>query len=131
VDDDPDCADSLVLVLRHWGHDPRAAYDGWLALHLSVDHRPDVVFLDLALAGMDGYAVADGLRRQPGPGRPCLVALTGYSDEAHRQAAEASFDHFLVKPVGPATLRGLLARVAVTRGLAHEVRQRGPRHGTG
>src|SRR2546423_185219 len=79
VDDNRDAADSLCLLASAWGHDPRAAYDGASALRVAAEHAPDVVFCNLGLPDMDAAALAG--RLSPGP---ALVALTGYSDEAHR-----------------------------------------------
>lgn len=42
-----------------------------------------------------------------------LIALTGWGQEQDRQrTSEADFDHHLVKPVDPATLRSLLSEIA-------------------
>lgn len=42
-----------------------------------------------------------------------LIAVTGYSQERDRKnAMEAGFQHYLVKPVDPAKLVGLLAGMA-------------------
>src|SRR5579884_1042159 len=90
VDDNRDAADSLCLLASLWGHDARPAYDGASALRLAAEHPPDVVVCDLSLPDMDGTAVAS--RLSPGP---ALVALTGYPDEAHREAAAAAgFAHY-------------------------------------
>jgi CheY-like chemotaxis protein len=104
VDDDRDNADILCLLVSLWGHDARAAYDGASALRVAAESPPDVVLCDLGLPDMDAAALA----AQLGPG-PALVALTGYSDDAHRQeAAAAGFDPYLVKPCEPRSLRQVL-----------------------
>jgi CheY-like chemotaxis protein len=54
---------------------------------------------------MDGYRVAEELRRQPGTTATRLIALTGYgNEEARRRSREAGFDAHLVKPVDPEAL---------------------------
>jgi CheY-like chemotaxis protein len=72
-------------------------------------YRPDLVFLDIGMPGVDGYEVARRLRRQPGLETVRLVALTGYGQEEDRRLArEAGIDHHLVKPVNPEALEALL-----------------------
>jgi CheY-like chemotaxis protein len=108
VDDNPDSADSLALLLGMWGHDVRVANDGPAALAAAEAHGPDVVLLDIGLPGMSGYDVARALREsRAAPGM--IVALTGYGqDEDRRRSLEAGFGHHLVKPVSPAELKQLL-----------------------
>ncbi len=56
---------------------------------------------------MDGYTTAKEIRKNGFKGT--LIALTGYSlDETKQQAAEAGFDHYLVKPVGFTDLKAVL-----------------------
>jgi CheY-like chemotaxis protein len=110
VDDDRDTADSTAMLLRLWGHDVLTAPDGFHALALARESRPDAVLLDLDLPGMDGCEVARRLRQDPGSGTPLLVAMTGYGrEEDVRRVAEAGFDHHFLKATDPAALEYLLA----------------------
>jgi CheY-like chemotaxis protein len=110
VDDNVDAAESLAVLLRLQGHEVRVAHDGPGALSLVGVYRPEVVFLDLGMPGMDGYEVARRLRRQFGPGDVRLAALTGWGQpEDRRRSQEAGFDLHLVKPVDPTTLEQVLA----------------------
>jgi CheY-like chemotaxis protein len=69
-----------------------------------------LVFLDIGMPGMDGYAVARRLRKIPGLERTILAALTGWGqEEDRRRTAEAGFDHHLVKPIESKSLENLLA----------------------
>jgi CheY-like chemotaxis protein len=109
ADDDADTADSLALLLRLWGHDVRAAYEGVEALALAFFYLPDVLLLDVAMPGLDGFRLARLVRSQPRLDGAVLVAVTGYADDAHRQMGlRAGFDHYLVKPVEPAVIVALL-----------------------
>ncbi len=105
-----DAADSLALLLRLQGHEVRMAHDGPAALQIAAASRPDLVFLDIGMPGMDGYEVARRLRGEPGLRSVVLVALTGWGQgEDRRRSREAGFDHHLVKPVDPHALQRLLA----------------------
>jgi CheY-like chemotaxis protein len=84
------------------------AYGGAAALELAGVYRPDVLLLDVAMPGMDGLRLARHLRRQACFQATRLIAVTGYADAAHRLLCEGAFDHYLVKPTDPDTLKGLL-----------------------
>jgi CheY-like chemotaxis protein len=117
VDDNEDAADSLAMLLRLEGHEVRLTYDGPTALEMAKGYRPDMVFLDIGMPGMDGYEVARRLRQQDGLENVRLAALTGWGQqEDRRRSAEAGFDHHLVKPVEPKDLLGLLAQLKLPKG---------------
>jgi PAS domain S-box-containing protein len=110
VDDNEDAAESLAVLLRLGGHEVRVAHDGPGALQAARERPPDLVFLDIGMAGMDGYEVARRLRQEPGWGQRRLVAVTGWGqDEDRRRAQEAGFDYHLTKPADPVALQKLLA----------------------
>ena len=112
VDDDHDTAVSTAEVCRLSGFPARHAVSGDEALALAAGDRPDVVFLDVAMPGMDGCELARRLTRLPGR-PPLLVALSGYAADRDRlQTAAAGCHLHLTKPVHPGTLAGLLRRVA-------------------
>jgi two-component system, chemotaxis family, CheB/CheR fusion protein len=82
VDDSHDCAESLALVVRFWGHEAVVTYDGPAALEAASARRPDVVLLDLAMPRMDGYQLARRLRQIPGVEKGLLVAVSGHGSQA-------------------------------------------------
>jgi two-component system CheB/CheR fusion protein len=109
VDDNRDSADSLAMLLRLVGHDVRTVNDGRQALVVAAGYRPNLVFLDIGLPGMDGYNVARHMRTQPELADVVLVALTGYgTEEDRRRSEEAGFNHHMVKPVHFEALNELL-----------------------
>jgi CheY-like chemotaxis protein/two-component sensor histidine kinase len=109
VDDNRDAADSLALMLTLSGHDTRAAYGGVAALELAAQFLPDIVLLDIGMPQLNGYQVAEQIRRQPWGRRIALVALTGWGqEEDKRRALAAGFDHHLTKPLDPLRLAALL-----------------------
>ena len=70
------------MLLRVYGHDVRAAQDAPSAIEIAVAFRPEVVFLDLGLPGIDGYELARRLREHPDLRQARLAALSGYGQEA-------------------------------------------------
>jgi PAS domain S-box-containing protein len=111
VDDNVDAAASLAKVLtRLMGQEVRVAHDGLEALEAADEFRPEIVLLDIGMPGLDGYEVAERLRREPEFEGTLLVALTGWGQpEDQRRSQEVGFDRHLVKPVDPEALRELLA----------------------
>jgi CheY-like chemotaxis protein len=108
IDDNVYAAEGLARLLRLDGHSVDVAYDGTGGLNAALARRPDVIFLDIGLPGLDGYAVARKMR-DAGLNGVKLVALTGYGkDDDRRRARAAGFDEYLVKPAEPAELRRLL-----------------------
>jgi CheY-like chemotaxis protein len=109
VDDNRDAAESMSMLLEMWGHEVAYAYDGPSALITAQQLRPQAVFLDIGLPGMDGYEVAERLRALPEGKDAVLIAITGYGQEDDRRRSQrAGIDHHLVKPVAPDALRRLI-----------------------
>lgn len=111
VEDDPESLEMMGALLALWGHRPRLVADGPAGLDAAAQEMPDVVLLDLGLPGIDGFEVARRLRRGPGGQEVLIVAVTAFRGEEHRrQAQEAGFDKYLMKPVDIETLRLVLAQ---------------------
>ncbi len=111
VDDNLDTAGALAGLLELSGFEVRSAHDGREALDAARAHRPGAILLDIGLPGMDGYQVAEHLRREDCLRDATIIAITGYGEEqAFRRSREAGFDHHLVKPVNYETLLSLLIR---------------------
>jgi len=115
VDDNSDAATSLSLMLGMMGHETRTAFDGFDGLEVAAEFRPDVIFLDIGMAKMNGYEMARRLRAQPWGKHVVLIAVTGWGQaEDKRRSAEAGFDHHVVKPADPLALAKLLGSLART-----------------
>ncbi|MBA3588982.1 ATP-binding protein [Methylibium sp.] len=116
VDDNQDAATSLAELLELTGHETRFAHDGLEAVQAAESFRPDVVLLDIGLPKLNGFEAARMIRQQPWGKDMMLVALTGWGqEEDRRMSSEAGFDAHLVKPVDPAALTELLARMRSPR----------------
>ena len=99
VDDNVDSAASLAMLLQLHLHDVRVAHDGKTALAEVSTSRPEIVFLDIGLPGMDGYEVARKLRSEYDHKSLTLIAMTGYGHEDDRRNSQAAgFNAHLVKP---------------------------------
>jgi two-component system, sensor histidine kinase len=115
IEDDTDARDALAALLGLDGHHVTATGDGAHGVDLAKAAPPDVAVIDIGLPGLDGYEVARRIRSTVAPST-VLIALTGYSlPEDRQRAAEAGFDDHIVKPVDPADLSRLLAKLAQGR----------------
>ena len=109
VDDNEDARESLVLLVRSWGHEVAGAADGPSAIALAEKFEPQTALLDIGMPGMNGYQLARHFRAMPRYADLQLVAMTGFGREEDRDAARAAgFNSHLVKPVGLDELEALL-----------------------
>lgn len=110
VDDDPAMRLLLDLLLRADGHRVRQAATVEQALLASAEQRPDLLLLDINLAGQRGDALIPLLDR--GLGRPRRVCLVSSQPAPELAAVAAEHDvRWLSKPVDPAALQRLLVEV--------------------
>jgi CheY-like chemotaxis protein len=110
VDDNPDSALSMAMMLSIMGHDARTAHDGESALASAETFLPEVVLLDIGLPKLNGYEVAQRIRKQAWGQSMFLIAVTGWGqDEDRQRSSEVGLNVHMVKPVEPSALEKLLA----------------------
>ena len=116
VDDNVDAAFVLSMLLKKMDHEVHAMHGGEEAIGLVKGFRPDVVFLDIGMPGMDGYEVCRRMRKLEGLEQCHIVALTGWGQQEDKdRAKEAGFDKHLVKPTDRETIIQLLADFSEAR----------------
>jgi PAS domain S-box-containing protein len=109
IEDNRDLSALLGSFLEILGHKVTAAYSGAEGVRQARIIRPDIVFCDIGLPGMNGYEVAKLIREDGAQRDVFLVALTGYTRESDiRLARESGFDRYLAKPMDAAKLRQVL-----------------------
>ncbi|MES2390393.1 MAG: response regulator [Acidobacteriota bacterium] len=110
ADDASSSRELLRSILERSGYDVVEAEDGEQVLEMAPKVVPDVIVLDLQMAGMDGWATVAALRSHPELGRKPIVALAGAAmDVTADQMVKAGFSSYLVKPIGPRKLRECIA----------------------
>jgi two-component system KDP operon response regulator KdpE len=107
VDDDPAMVGAITALVGTEGHQVITAYDGLSAVRRFREERPDIVLLDLAMPGPDGFTISGQIRAAGTT--PILVVSGESSEEAKVKALGIGADDYLVKPFGRAEL---LARIA-------------------
>ena len=106
VDDDPAMVGAITALVGTEGHRVVTAYDGVTAIRRFREEEPDLVLLDLAIPGPDGYSVAGQIRAI---GTVPVIVVSGESgEEAKVRALQIGADDYLTKPFGRAEL---LARI--------------------
>lgn len=115
VDDNVDALESLRDYLTHLGHDVIATSEPLQAVRMAEQFQPTVAVLDIGLPGMDGYALAQALRKSFPAEALRLIALTGYGQtKDFERSRRAGFETHLVKPVSLEALEAAIARNRAT-----------------
>ncbi|QJW99003.1 Chemotaxis protein methyltransferase CheR [Frigoriglobus tundricola] len=79
---------------------------------MALQGRPDCLILDINMPQLDGYALAERVRRESSLARVKLIAVSAYSHSDHvRRTEEVGFDYRLTKPALPGELERLLAMI--------------------
>ena len=124
VDDDPDIARFVEVNLRSAGYDVAVAGDGEEALERAGELRPDLVLLDVMMPRIDGFEVAQRLRKNPQTANTSIIMLTAKALSADKVTGlQSGADDYIIKPFDPIEL---LARVKGTLRRAKEMRNLSP-----
>jgi putative two-component system response regulator len=100
VDDEEKNLKLLSVLLQKGGYLFETAHNGSEALEKVRDFRPDLIFLDVMMPGMDGFEVCRRLRSEPAGCRIPVVMVTALADRDSRlRGLEVGANDFLSKPV--------------------------------
>ena len=115
VDDQAGARDAVSAVLEQCGARVAVAASSVEALEVLATFRPDVLVSDVGMPGEDGYALIRRVRALASEdgGRIPAAALTAYARvEDRRRALLAGYQAHVPKPVAPAALVAVIARLA-------------------
>lgn len=112
VEDNQDAAEMMAELIEAFGHEVKFVHHANDALQVLEGWDAQVVLSDIGLPDIDGYTLAEQIRRRETPiSRPLLVAVSGYGRDADRaRAKQAGFDLYLTKPVDSRVLADVLAQ---------------------
>jgi CheY-like chemotaxis protein len=102
VDDSADAAASLTMLLELEDIAAQSVGDAEAALQLVERTTPLLLLIDIGLPGMNGYELAERLRKMPQLNGTRLIALTGREGPSPQE--QALFDQFWTKPFDPRRL---------------------------
>lgn len=115
IDDDPDIAELLKLMLKDLGFVVRTSDDAAGELAGIIAAPPDLLLLDVRLPGLSGHAAAFKLRAQGYRGR--IVMLSAYTTAQAREAAlRSGADDFLGKPFNARQLASMALATTPDKG---------------
>jgi two-component system nitrogen regulation response regulator NtrX len=120
VDDEGSIRDALRQLFEYDGHQVLVATDGPDALQRFETMRPDAVFLDVKMQGMDGLEVLAKLRERDPQAPVVMISGHGTIDTAVEATRRGAFD-FLEKPLDTDRLLVTLRNVLQVRGLSDSV----------
>ena len=109
VDDEPDVADLITLMLESQGYDVMPAYGGNECLEKLETETPDLILLDLIMPDIDGWGVLDRIRQEERLNSVSVIILTAKQLTAEVVQKKARYiTEYLVKPV---TKGGLISAI--------------------
>ena len=116
TDDNVDAAQSFALWLDLMGYDVCVAHDGSEALGLAAGFKPDIIFMDICMPGMNGWDTARRLREIDCCKSAVIVALSAWAKESDKaRSLSAGMNHHLVKPADPRELDQVLKSAELLR----------------
>lgn len=104
VDDDPNHVEALgrLLELHLPEAEVRTAHDGFQGGMLVTELKPDVLFLDYRMPGVDGAEICRSIRAAPALAGTRIIVISGHADDAlARELKALGAERVLTKPVRP------------------------------
>ena len=124
VEDDLDSVHSMAYLIKMMGHEVRFAINGFAAIDIARNYRPDIIILDIGLPDCKGDHLARQLRFEPGVEGARMIAISGLPQEnLEERALAAGCADFYRKPIDPAKLEQLLCETPPLRGVEDEPAQ--------
>jgi two-component system nitrogen regulation response regulator NtrX len=120
VDDEASIRDALKQLFEYEGHEVTLASDGMAALSLLEETRPDLIFLDVKMPGLDGLEVLDRIRSGDPSALVVMISGHGTIGTAVDATRKGAYD-FLEKPLDSDRLLLTLRNALALRGLSARV----------
>jgi CheY-like chemotaxis protein len=108
VEDQPDVRAMMKIILRINGYDVIEAWDGYEAVKLALDERPDIILMDMAMPVLDGLYATRAIRQHEELNDVPILAVTAYGDFYKDRAVEAGCTDVIQKPLDFGHLKPIL-----------------------
>ena len=88
------------------------AFDGEAGVAMALEHRPDLILMDIQLPKISGMEATRRLRADPTTANTPIVTITSFALSGDEQKAkEAGATAYLAKPYSPRDLMALIRRI--------------------
>jgi CheY-like chemotaxis protein len=105
IEDEPENRLLLNMILTAEGYQVVETEDGPTGLRWAIEWRPDLILLDVMMPGMNGWAVFERLRADPGTRAIPVIMLTALAQRVDvERAVELGVEGYVTKPFEPAEL---------------------------
>lgn len=112
VDDEKLIADTCAAILDGAGFSSKAAYDGWGALEIAAEFRPDYLLTDVLMPRMNGVELAVAVSKMLPTARILLFSGQAGISEILLEADKQGYEfELLAKPIHPLALIETLKRL--------------------
>ena len=112
VDDEESIIKTVSLCLRLKGNKVIAALDGEHAVITAHKKVPDVIVLDVAMPGLNGFVVIEKIKQSIHISNIPIIILSAYGQEEYRQKAkELGIEEYMLKPFEPDHLIEVIEKV--------------------
>ena len=109
VDDSPINRLYFKRLLSAEPHEMLEAEDGESGWRIALDEKPDIIFTDLLMPGMDGFELTRQIKADPELCHIPIITLTAYGNKGTERIAKAAgSDVFLLKPLNAQQIHSLL-----------------------
>lgn len=116
VDDNPRVCALMQELVEEAGYRFLAIQDDVQALSTLLEHKPDLIFLDLVMPVMNGYEICAHLRRIPNFANTPIIILSGHDTIVERMRAKlVGATEFFSKPIDSLKLHNLLQKHLVAQ----------------
>jgi excisionase family DNA binding protein len=116
IDDEVALRNAIRRVLLKDGYQIELAEDGFQGGVKLSQFKPDVLTLDLAMPGLNGYEVLQFIRQQPEFAALKVLVISGLGEDALTKALDYGADAVLNKPFENAELQAIVAGLISEQG---------------
>ncbi|MBB3066172.1 MULTISPECIES: response regulator transcription factor [Limibacillus] len=113
AEDEPNIVESLTFLFARAGFIVTTEMDGQAALEAALTDSPDVMILDVMLAGLDGFEILRRLRADKRGQHLPVIMLTAKGQREDRETAfECGANLYITKPFSNAEVIAAVERLA-------------------
>ena len=99
-------------LLKRTAYKLLEAHDGEAGVAMALEHRPDMILMDIQLPKISGMEATRRLRADPATANTPIVTITSFALSGDEQKAkEAGATAYLAKPYSPRDLMALIRKL--------------------